>query len=128
MDIQFRYRTLHTYDSMSLFGTAQNEDTSMNKTRISQIYRTLSLGPRVSGLEGFHPIEIHTILLCWGTSVTYRDYGGVAAEWNYVTASPSCHDQALPVLSPVLFVYVDHPLYLFIPIWRNFKVYMFPVS
>ena len=34
---------------------------------------------------------------------------GVSAKWNYVTASPSHHDQAIPILSPLLFMHVGHP-------------------
>ena len=33
---------------------------------------------------------------------------GVSAKWSYVTASPSHHDQAIPILSPL---YVGHPLF-----------------
>ena len=34
---------------------------------------------------------------------------GVSAKWSYVTASPSHHDQAIPILSPLLFMHVGHP-------------------
>ena len=34
---------------------------------------------------------------------------GVSAKWSYVTASSSHHDQAIPILSPLLFMYVGHP-------------------
>ena len=33
---------------------------------------------------------------------------GVCAKWSYVTASPSHHDQAIPILSPLLFKHVGH--------------------
>ena len=31
---------------------------------------------------------------------------GVPAKWSYVTASPSHHDQAIPILAPLLFMHV----------------------
>ena len=34
---------------------------------------------------------------------------GVSAKWSYVTASTSHHDQAIPILSPLLFMHVGHP-------------------
>ena len=34
---------------------------------------------------------------------------GVSAKWSYVTASPSHHDKAIPILSPWLFMHVGHP-------------------
>ena len=36
---------------------------------------------------------------------------GVSAKWSYVTASPSHHDQAIPILSPLLFMHVGHPIF-----------------
>ena len=36
---------------------------------------------------------------------------GVSAKWSYVTASPSHHDQAIPILSPL------HVGHLYIPIF-----------
>ena len=39
---------------------------------------------------------------------------GVSAKWSYVTASPSHHDQAIPILSPLLFMHVGHPYIPFI--------------
>ena len=41
-----------------------------------------------------------------GTSVTIQ---GLCSEWRYVNTSPSHHDPAIPVLSPVLFIHVGHP-------------------
>ena len=38
---------------------------------------------------------------------------GVSAKWSYVTASPSHHDKAIPILSPLLFMHVGHP-YIFL--------------
>ena len=40
---------------------------------------------------------------------------GVSAKWSYVTASPSHHDQAIPILSPLLFMHVGHP---YIPLFK----------
>ena len=40
---------------------------------------------------------------------------GVSAKWSYVTASPSHHDQAIPILSPLLFMHVGHP---YIPLFN----------
>ena len=34
---------------------------------------------------------------------------GVSAKWSYVTASPSHHDQAFPILFLLLFMHVGHP-------------------
>ena len=33
---------------------------------------------------------------------------GVSAKWSY---APSHHDKAIPILSPLLFMYVGHPLF-----------------
>ena len=33
----------------------------------------------------------------------------VSIKWSYVTASPSHHDKAIPILSPLLFMHVGHP-------------------
>ena len=48
---------------------------------------------------------------------------GVYARWSYVTASPSHHDQAIPILSPLLFMHVGHP---YIPLFkiREFLIYL----
>ena len=45
---------------------------------------------------------------------------GVSAKWSYVTASPSHHDQAIPILSPL---YVGHP---YIPLLRVFDLLVSP--
>ena len=56
------------------------------------------------------------------TTILKRDLGtgelcdkiglvGVSAKWINVTASPSHHDQAIPLLSPLLFMHVGHPLF-----------------
>ena len=34
---------------------------------------------------------------------------GVSAKWSYVTASPSHHDQAIPILYLLLFMHAGHP-------------------
>ena len=46
---------------------------------------------------------------------------GVSAKWSYVTASPSHHDQAIPILSPLLFMHVGHPYILLFKIRRIFE-------
>ena len=48
----------------------------------------------------------------------------VSAKWSYVTASPSHHDQVIPILSLLLFMHVGH---LFIPLFKiqNFKIYLY---
>ena len=45
---------------------------------------------------------------------------GVSAKWSYVTASPSHHDQAIPILSPLLFMHVGHPFLKF----EEFLIYL----
>ena len=45
---------------------------------------------------------------------------GVLAKWSYVTASPSHHDQAIPILSPLLFMHVDHP---YIPLFKGRRIF-----
>ena len=46
---------------------------------------------------------------------------GVSAKWSYVTASPSHHDQAIPILSPSLFMHVGHP---YIPLFKIRLIYL----
>ena len=46
---------------------------------------------------------------------------GVSAKWSYVNASPSHHDQAIPILSPLLFMHVGHP---YIPPFKEFLIYL----
>ena len=46
---------------------------------------------------------------------------GVSAKWSYVTASPSHHDQAIPILSPLLFMHVGHP---YIPLFKIHLIYL----
>ena len=48
---------------------------------------------------------------------------GVSAKWSYVTASPRHHDQAIPILSPLLFMHVGHP---YIPLlkFEEFLIYL----
>ena len=46
---------------------------------------------------------------------------GVSAKWSYVTASPSHHDQAIPILSPLLFMHVNHP---YIPLFKIRKLFL----
>ena len=45
---------------------------------------------------------------------------GVSAMWSYVTASPSHHDQAIPILSPLLFMHVGHP---YIPLFKIRRIF-----
>ena len=50
---------------------------------------------------------------------------GVSAKWSYVTASPSHHDQAIPILSPLLFMHVGHP---YIPLFKIRRIFDLLVS
>ena len=45
---------------------------------------------------------------------------GVAAKWSYVTVSPSHHEQAIPILSPLLFMNVGHP---YIPLFKIRRIF-----
>ena len=45
---------------------------------------------------------------------------GVSAKWSYVTASPSHHDKAIPILSPLLFMHVGHP---YIPLFKMRRIF-----
>ena len=54
----------------------------------------------------------HTILkrdLGAGDLCDYRGFVAISAKRSYVTASPSHHDRAIPILSPLLFIHVGHP-------------------
>ena len=55
--------------------------------------------------------DLHTADLCDNIGLV-----GVSAKWSYVTASPTHHDQAIPTLSPLLFMHVGHP---YIPPFQN---------
>ena len=48
---------------------------------------------------------------------------GVCAKWSYVTASPCHHDQAIPILSPLLFKHVGHP---YIPLLNSKNLLVSP--
>ena len=50
---------------------------------------------------------------------------GVSAKWSYVSASSSHHDQAIPILSPLLFMYVGHP---YIPLFKIRRIFDLLVS
>ena len=52
---------------------------------------------------------------------------GVSAKWSYmyVTASPSHHDQAIPILSLLLFMHVGHP---YIPLFKTRRIFDLLVS
>ena len=45
---------------------------------------------------------------------------GVSAKWSYVTASPNHRDQAILILSPLLFVHVGHP---YIPLFKMQRIF-----
>ena len=70
------------------------------------------------------------------TTILKRDLGtgdlcdniglvGVSAKWSYVTASPSHRDQAVPILSPLLFMHVGHP---YIPLFKIRRIFDLLVS
>ena len=49
---------------------------------------------------------------------------GVSAKWSYVTASPSHHDKAIPILSPLLFMHVGAiPIFPFLK-FEEFLIYL----
>ena len=50
---------------------------------------------------------------------------GVSANWSYVSASSSHHDQAIPILSPLLFMHVGHP---YIPPFKIRRIFYLLVS
>ena len=50
---------------------------------------------------------------------------GISAKWSYVTASPSHHDKAIPILSPLLFMHVGHP---YIPLFKIRRIFDLLVS
>ena len=50
---------------------------------------------------------------------------GLVAKWSYVTASTSHHDQAIPILSPLLFMHVGHP---YIPLFKIRRIFDLLVS
>ena len=69
------------------------------------------------------------------TTMLKRDLGiywgnigliGVSSKWSYVTASPSHHDQAIPILSPALFMRVAIPIFPFLK-FKEFLIYLFIV-
>ena len=67
---------------------------------------------------------IHTIVL--GDLCDNIGLVGVSAKWSsYVTASPSHHDQAIPILSPLLFMHVGHP---YIPLFKIQRIFDLLVS
>ena len=65
-----------------------------------------------------HVCIIHTIVL--GDLCDNIGLVGVSAKWSYVTASPSHHDQAIPILSPLLFMHVGHP---YIPLFKIRRIF-----
>ena len=69
--------------------------------------------------------------LCIGSvmNMLNRDLGtgdvGVSAMWSYVTTSPTHHDQAIPILSLLLFMHVGHP---YIPLFKIRRIFDLLVS
>ena len=49
----------------------------------------------------------------------------VSAKLSYVTASPSHHDRAIPILSSLLFMHVGHP---YIPLFKIQRIFDLLVS
>ena len=45
---------------------------------------------------------------------------GVSAKWSYVTASLNHCEQAIPILSPLLFMHVGHP---YIPLFKIRRIF-----
>ena len=58
---------------------------------------------------------IHTHTLYWGPLRQYRARWCICYVELCVTTSPSHHDQAIPILSPLLFMHVGHP---YIPLFK----------
>ena len=50
----------------------------------------------------------------------YRACTGISSEWSYVTASPSHHDSAIPISSPLLFMLFGHP---YIPLFKIQRIF-----
>ena len=48
---------------------------------------------------------------------------GVSAKWSYVTASPSHHDQAIPILSPCFLCMLAIPIFPFFK-FEEFLIYL----
>ena len=63
--------------------------------------------------------------LCTGDLCDNIGLVGVSAKWSYVTTSPSHHDQAIPILSPLLFMHVGHP---YIPLFKIRRIFDLLVS
>ena len=63
---------------------------------------------------------INNILIVLGDLCSNIGLVGVSAKWSYVTASPSHHDQAIPILSPLLFMHVGHP---YIPLFKIRRIF-----
>ena len=58
------------------------------------------------------PVRACSIMLspAWNTSSgSSTSLSSISSKWSYVTASPSHHDPAIPLLSPLLFMCVGHP-------------------
>ena len=48
---------------------------------------------------------------------------GASAKWSYVSASPSHHDQAIPILSPLLLCMLAIPIFPFLKV-EEFLIYL----
>ena len=67
-------------------------------------------------------LNTHTYIVTIVLEGLYDNIGlvGVSAKWSYVTASTSHHDQAIPILSPLLFMHVGHP---YIPLFKIRRIF-----
>ena len=54
-----------------------------------------------------HSLHTYIVIIVLGDLCDNIGLVGVSAKWSYVTAAPSHHDQAVPILSPLLFMRFD---------------------
>ena len=52
---------------------------------------------------------------------------GVSAKWSYVTASPSHHNKAIPILSPCFLCMLAIPIFPFLK-FEEFLIYLYILS
>ena len=71
-----------------------------------------------------HRLMLNNVTIVLGDLCDNIGLVGVSAKWSYVTASYSHHDQAIPILSPLLFMHVGHP---YIPPFKiqDFLIYLY---
>ena len=69
-----------------------------------------------------HNTHTYTVTIVLGDLCDNIGLVGVSAKWSYITASPSHHDQAIPILSPLLFLHVGHP-YIYIPVFKIRRIF-----